>query len=879
MLDALPPAQQQQALRAIRDLRSQEIQASSTSINDVDSSANADLSLTPLPIAEIEKEPRAGSRSRLVINFSRSEDLSPADEKIIDTDPVLQRLIGSHLFVLDDAGVLSLQGLELIPLLGLSEDDIGRRLQAESSLSLFDIDVRILDQTPIGVEALEPFGYSVFEPNENGIGAPSSGPVPSNYVIGPGDNVRVQFFGNVNGIHEYEVTRDGILSLPEIGPVAVGGTTFSALRDDLNNRVQEMLIGTQVSVTMGALRTIRVFVLGDANQPGSYVVGGLATISSALYRSGGISQVGSLRNIQLKRNGRVVTRLDLYDLLVNGDTSGDRRLLPGDVIFVPPIGDTVAVGGAVKRPAIYETRGETTVAEIVDIAGGLANDAFPQGARLERIDEASGRTVVAVSLDDEQSSATRVRSGDTVLVPEVLPDFDGAVDLSGHVYRPGKYPWTPGLRIADLLSSPSLLKPGVDNSYVLIRRERLRGEPIDVISADLGAALALQSSAANISLQQRDQIHVFSLDLGRQRVVALIIDELQMQATHDTPSRQVEIGGDVRVPGVYPLETGMRIGDLLRAGGGLAEEAYALEAELSRYSVVNGESRVVDVFDVDLAGVLRGDSDANVGLSPYDYLSISRVPDWDTQWTVTLEGEVKFPGEYRVSRRETLSDLLVRAGGLTDSAFAEGVVFLRESLREREQEQIQLLARRLEADLTSLSLQLADTSGSETLATGKALLDQLRETKAVGRLVISSHHLRPNSRRAGARIDIEMRDGDRLLVPTRSQVVTVIGETQQNTSHLYLPGLSRNDYINLSGGLTQRADRKRIYVVRANGAVVTGSRSKWLGRGSGIEIMPGDTVVVPLDADKMRPLTFWTNVTQILYQGAIAIAAVRTFDN
>ena len=253
---------------------------------------------------------------------------------------------------------------------------------------------------------------------------------------------------------------------------------------------------------------------------------------------------------------------------------------------------------------------------------------------------------------------------------------------------------------------------------------------------------------------------------------------------------------------------------------------------------------------------------------------VQRIPEWDTIWTVTLEGEVVFPGDYRVQRGETLSDVVQRAGGLTAAAFPEGAVFLRESLREQEQEQLERLARRMETDLASLSLQAADSGGPDTLSTGRALLDQLINTEAVGRLVIDLQALA-----SGAAGSIHVRDGDRLLVPDTTQMVTVLGETQQNTSHLYQSRMTRDDYIDISGGLTRRADKKRIYVVRANGAVIAGNRSRWLGRGNKSDIRPGDTIVVPLDTDRIRPLTFWGSVTQILYQGAIAVAAIKTFNN
>jgi polysaccharide export outer membrane protein len=290
--------------------------------------------------------------------------------------------------------------------------------------------------------------------------------------------------------------------------------------------------------------------------------------------------------------------------------------------------------------------------------------------------------------------------------------------------------------------------------------------------------------------------------------------------------------------------------------------------------VQTGGVREAEVINVDLYAIRRGDEQADVVLKEHDYLIIKRIPEWDSVWTVTLEGEVMFPGAYRVQRADSLADVIQRAGGLTSGAFPEGAVFLREVLREQEQEQIETLSRRMEADLASLSLQSAGSGGGDTFRTGQTLLNQLENAEAVGRLVINLEEDVAQS--VG---DIEMHDGDRLLVPRATQVVSVLGETQQNSSHLYQPGVSRDEYIDLSGGLTRRADKKLIYVVRASGAVVAANRSKWFGRGKNVDIRPGDTIVVPLDIDRMRPLTFWGNVTQILYQGANAVAAVKTFDN
>ena len=880
LLDQLPPDQRRQALRAIQQYQDSQVQTVGEPVRELEEVEVPDLPISP-PAEPEADELRAGANNRLVISFVPREKLALNELEQIAEDPVLSRLHGNRVFVLDDTGVLSLLGVQLVPLLGLTESDIERRLEAEPLLAPFEITADILEAEPTGVEALLPFGYEIFELKEASFDPPMTGPVPPDYVLGPGDSVRVQLFGNVNGIYEFDVTRDGVLNLPELGPITVSGLPFSEFRTDIRQRVQEMLIGTQVSVTMGQLRTIRVFVLGDANRPGSYVVSSLATISSALYRSGGISRVGSLRGIQLKRQGEVVARLDLYDLLLDGDTTGDSRLQPGDVIFVPPVGQQVSVSGAVKRPAIYETSYGTSIADVIELAGGFLPDAYPDAARIERISASQERVVVSVDADSPKAGSMQAFAGDTVIIPRVLPELEDAVTLVGHVHRPGPYQWREGMRLTDLIRSAWELKPGGDSGYVLIRREDPFDRRVRAVSANLATALRSPLSVENIALQSRDTVHVFSLSLGRQRVIGPILDELQLQAGLDQPYGVVSVTGTVKIPGTYPLEPNMRVSDLIRAGGGLAEEAYTLKAELVRYTIVGAEYRHTTIVDVDLDAILREDTSADVVLDEHDNLRISTLPMWDSLWVVTLEGEVKFPGEYRIRRGETLGQVLERSGGLTDEAFPEGAVFLRESLREREQEQIDVLARRLEADLTTLSLETADTTGAETLATGRALLQQLRETEAVGRLVIDLAQVAgrrvQNSNGFGS--DVELRDGDRLLVPKRAQEVTVIGETQQNASHLYQSGLTREDYIEMSGGLTRRADRKLIYVVRASGAVVAGSRSKWLGRRQSGLVQPGDTIVVPLETDRIRPLTFWANVTQILYQAAIAVAAVDTFND
>jgi len=320
----------------------------------------------------------------------------------------------------------------------------------------------------------------------------------------------------------------------------------------------------------------------------------------------------------------------------------------------------------------------------------------------------------------------------------------------------------------------------------------------------------------------------------------------------------------------------MTVSDLIRAGGGLSEEAYGGEADLARYEVRDGQSRKTDVVKIDLGRALAGEMSADLALAPFDFLVVKEISQWSTQETVRLEGQVRFPGEYPIERGETLRSVIARAGGLTPLAFPQGSVFTRESLKERERRQVEILVDRLKQDLGTLALQATQTSGgsaqqaSETLAIGQSLLTDLRNAEPVGRLVIDLDRIMADE--PGSVADVILKDGDILRVPQTAQEVTVIGEVQSATSHLYNPELGRDDYIGLSGGTTQKADDKRIYVVRANGSVETGSGSRWF-RSAG-SIQPGDTIVVPLDAERMRPLPLWTAVTTIVFNLAVAVAAV-----
>ena len=780
-------------------------------------------------------------------------------------------------FTLSRSGQLLLPGFDPIALGGLSEAQATQRIAAEPALLKFEVKLTRLPVARSGVAGLKPFGYDLFEQATASYTPLTDVPVPADYVVGPGDELSVQLFGSQNRSLKLVVSREGTVSFPELGPIKVAGLRFSAAKAGIEGRVAQQMIGVKANVSMGDIRSIRIFVLGEAQRPGSYTVSGLATLTSGLFASGGIKPIGSLRDIQLKRQGAVVRHLDLYDLLIRGDTSNDASLLPGDVIFIPPLGNTVSIEGEVRRPALYELRGETTAAELLALAGGLGTEADANRAALTRVDEQSRRVVLDVNLATAAGRAQKLRNGDNLRVARLRPQIDSGVSLDGFVHRSGLQPWRAGLRISDVIGSVDELKPDADVHYVLIRRESGADRRVEVLSADLTAAWAARGTTVDVALQPRDRITVFDLAPGRERVIKPLLDELRLQGALARPTEVVRVEGRVKVPGEYPLEQGMRVADLLRAGGNLEAAAFGAQAELARYEVTTDGVRQAELITIDLAAVRRGEAAANVPLRPYDYLLVKETPYWATQEQVTLRGEVKFPGTYPIRRGETLRELIDRAGGLTPQGNPKGSVFTRIELREREQKQLDLLADRMQSDLATMSLQAAaanQAGAAQSVQAGQGLLAQLRQTKAVGRLVINLPAILQQGQ--GGPADITLRNGDTLIVPTASQEVTVIGEVQSATSHLYVQGLSRDAYIDKSGGTTRKADKRKIYIVRADGNVVA-DRSSIFSRSSTAGIQPGDTVVVPLDAERIPALPLWQSVTQILYNLTVALAAVKTF--
>ena len=713
---------------------------------------------------------------------------------------------------------------------------------------------------------LKPYGYDLFSNNATAFQPNVDIPVPADYVVGPGDTFVVQLYGKENASYSLSVSREGVIQFPEIGPIALAGLKFSEAQGVIERTISEQMIGVKCSVTMGTLRTIRVFVLGEAVQPGSYIVGSLSTMTNALFASGGITPIGSLRSIQLKRQGEIVTTLDLYDLLLNGDTRDDARLLPGDVIFIPPIGTTVGVSGEVRRPALYEVRGEKSAADLIRLAGGFLPTAYPSASRIERISTQGERTVVNIDLARAEGKNLSVKTGDLIRIFSVLDTLENIVTVAGHVKRPGINAWKPGARVSTVLGSIRELLPNPDLNAAIIERELPPTRRMKVFSFNLGEALTQPGGAADISLQPRDKITVFDLEKDRSKLLEPMIANLRMQASRESRQKVVSISGNVRFPGSYPLTDNMTGQQLIALAGGLSENAYNLEGEITRYSLDAEQRQQIEYVDLKLA------SAAQYRLQEEDRLSIRRLPDWAPEETIELSGEVRFPGKYTIRRGESLSQVLQRAGGLTDQSYPEGAIFTRKDLQVLESQRLQELKQQLERDIAAANIEQQDDKEKVDVQDAQQLLKNIEEVRPLGRMVINLPLLisKPDQQ------DVRILNGDTLHVPRFKQSVTVVGEVQFPTSHLFEAKLDVQDYIERSGGTNLKADKARVYVVKANGRVYLPQKSGWFSRDM-VNVEPGDTVVVPLDADRIKSLTLWTSVSQIVYQIALGAAAVASF--
>ncbi|WP_239923482.1 SLBB domain-containing protein [Agaribacterium haliotis] len=711
-------------------------------------------------------------------------------------------------------------------------------------------------------EELQPFGYKLFDYGADTFSPAEDIPIPAEYVLGPGDTLFVQLYGKESSKHELLITRDGTIDFPRIGPVPFAGLTFAQASAKIEEVVAEQMIGINASVSMGPLRSIRVFILGDVNIPGSYVVGSLSTMTNALFSSGGISEYGSLRNIQLKRGGKLITTLDLYDLLLRGDTSKDSRLLPGDVIFVPPVGRRAGIDGAVKRPAIYELASERSAADLLKLAGGLRAEAYLADSKIQRQSDDGETTLSKVDLSAKQASRFKLKDGDLLLVGENLNELNNVVEVSGHLKRETSYAWQKGLRFSDIIPNSDAFLALPDLDIALIEREIPGSREIEVHAFSPNKAFAQKRSAQDPELKARDKLYFFGFIDDRTEQLAELLERVKLQANIEQRELTVIVNGSVRFPGEYPLAVNMSARQLTLLAGGFTASAIDRDAEITRYVLNEQDERMVVHLETDL------ETD-NPVLEAGDILRIQQIPLWKDKETVELVGEFRHPGTYAILPGETVNDVIRRAGGLTPHAYVEGTVFSRLELRQLEAKRLESLKQQVAADLAAASLEASKASADIDSEEANQIMENLNSTKPLGRLVIDL----PGILTYPDELDFQLVGGDIIEIPRFKPSVTVLGEVQFPTSHFYNDRLDVDDYLNRSGGFKRNADKKRVYVVKANGRVILPEGNGWFG-GRSVGLSPGDTIIVPLDTRRVDKISVWASVTQIMYQAAIGIAAI-----
>jgi protein involved in polysaccharide export with SLBB domain len=677
-------------------------------------------------------------------------------------------------------------------------------------------------------------------------------PVGPDYVLGSGDNIVVNLWGGHSDRLSLTIDRQGQIALPEAGTITIDGLTIAQAQSAIQKSLSTQFQGEHVEISLGRLRTVRVYVVGDVQRPGAYDVSSLSTPLSALYAAGGPTSRGSLRLLRQYHSTQLVREIDLYDFLLRGVRSNTDRLLPGDTILVPPVGPQVSIEGMVHHPAIYELNGEKTLNQVLDLAGGVLATASLKQINVARIVAHQRRTMLSLQLPNDPAGVAqkladfKVQGGDDVVISQILPYNEQAVYLEGHVYRPGKYPYRDGMTINDLLHSYQDVMPEPSDHAELIRLQAPDFRP-ETISFSLPDVLIGNDS---IPLQPFDLIRIF----GRYEI--------------DSP--RVSIDGEVLRPGAYPMSQGMTVAGLVRMAGGFNRSAYRDDADLSSYVVQNGQKVLVNHSIVAVEKALNGDKSADVALKPGDVVSIRRLAGWqDIGASVTINGEVEHAGSYGIDPGERLSSVLKRAGGYREGAYPAAAVLERVQVRELGEQARQQMIQRIET--TPINMKPVSATGQDQTAALQQQRDQvltaLRSHPASGRLVINISS--DIGKWENTPADIELRAGDTLVIPKRPNFVMVSGQVYNATAISYVPGRDAGWYLRKAGGPTPYGNKKLIYVLRADGSVVVQREAEtiWMGRNlMDLRMQPGDTIVVPEKI--MGGSQIWQNI-----MGAAMIAS------
>ena len=713
---------------------------------------------------------------------------------------------------------------------------------------------------------LRRFGSETFQFGTGNVNQlPMDLPAGPDYVLGPGDVLSINLWGTQSSRFERTVDRQGEVALPEVGTVMVLGLTISRAQSTMQQTLETLYKNVHVELSLGKVRTVRVYVVGDVQRPGAYDVSSLSTALNALYAAGGPTSRGSLRTLKHYRGQQLIREIDLYDLLLHGVRSDLERLLPGDTILVPTVGPQVTVTGMVRRPAIYELKGEQNLNEVLTLAGGLLVSASLEEIRVERVEAHDRRTTLSVRVPDgtegsvAEMTAFHVQDGDNVTVAPILPYDNEVVYLDGHVFRPGPHAWHEGMTVSDLLRSYKDVMPEPARYAEVIRLDPPDLRP-ETISFDLSELLIGNNP---IALQPFDVVRVY----GRYEI--------------DPP--KVSIQGEVNRPGEYPMSEGMTVSGLVRMAGGFRRGAYRKEADLSSYVIENDEKVLVKHSVVDISKALDGDKSADIALQPGDVVGIRQMTGWqDIGASITIEGEVRFPGTYGIEEGERLSSVLERAGGLRDDAYPAGAVLERVAVRQMEENNRQEMIRRIETTMPTVTAGLSTPQDQQNMLQTmqqqqQQVLASLRGHASSGRLVIKISPELNQWEKTPA--DVAMRAGDRLSIPKRPDFVLVSGQVYNATGITFRPGKDARWYLRQAGGVTRDGDKGNIFIVHADGSVVGSHGSTLFGNSVlDLRLHPGDSIVVPEKV--MGGSQIWRNLigtAQIMSSVAVTGAVAGVF--
>jgi protein involved in polysaccharide export with SLBB domain len=750
------------------------------------------------------------------------------------------------------------------------------------------------------------FGQSLFEQPPSTFSPVDWMQVPNDYVIGPGDQLQVTIWGQVQANLRVVVDRSGQIYIPQVGEVSVAGIHYADLDEHLKREISKVFKNFTVTANIGRLRSIQVVVVGYAQYPGTYTIGALSTLVNAIFASGGPSPQGSLRHIQVRRDGATITDFDFYDLLIKGDKSKDVRLQPGDVIYIPHVGPLVAISGSVNSPAIYEMKDDSKLGDLIEVAGDLSTVADTNKITIDRLVDHTARTTLGFPYDAE-SRALPLKDGDIVRVFSIVPRFEDTVTLRGNVANPGRYPWKPGMRVRDLIPDVQALLTrrywrnraaivtGSATEYPVqppVPQNRQRTATSTAPSSTTGSnqqpgAQANTNSANNSATQnQVPTSENQTQDAGSTDLAVTLSSQNSQNATTNQPtapsdqtlasSQQSQMQGNN--PNLNPVR------DIAEDVRRYAPEINWDYAIIQRVNPLDLSSRLIWMSPQ--KAILEHDDAANLELQPGDIVTIFSqrdisVPQAERSQYIIVEGEVHRPGVYKLEINETLRSILERAGGLTANAYIYGTQLTRESARLDQQRSLDQLAQSMEVQIRQSAIAAAASTSPgdlpQMLAAQEAIINNLRNTRASGRVALP---VKPKDKSVTDFPDMVMEDDDRLTIPHTPSTVSVVGDVYNPGSFIFEPRNSAGAYLEIAGRGKPQSDMHHAFVLRANGEVVAANNVNGLFTGSRfyhLHLYPGDEIIVPYKLPTgafIRGLRDWTQITSQLAITGAALAII-----